>query len=205
MGLFITFEGGEGSGKSTQARILYRRLSRLAFPALLTHEPGVTALGKKITRLLKWAQGLDISPLSELMLFNASRAQLVREIIRPGLENGKIVICDRYTDSTTAYQGYGRGLALPEVAAVNMAATLGLIPDLTILLDIPIELGMARKRGERQDRFEVESAPFHRRVREGYLKLASAEPERWLVIDANKGKEDIAGEIWNRVGPLLPR
>jgi len=205
MALFITFEGGEGSGKSFQARMLYRRLCKLAIPALLTHEPGVTPLGKKIARWLKWAQDVDMSPVTELLLFNTSRAQLVAEVIRPNLESGRVVICDRYADSTTAYQGYGRGLDLPMVAAVNKAGTLGLIPNLTVLLDMPVKEGLARKGSKRRDRFEGESKNFHQRVREGYLKMAAAEPERWLVIDAEKSKEEIAEKIWQRVSPLLPR
>jgi dTMP kinase len=205
MALFITFEGGEGSGKSFQAKALYRRLYKLAIPVLLTHEPGITPLGKKIARLLKWAQDVDISPVAELLLFNTSRAQLVAEVIRPELESGKIVICDRYADSTTAYQGYGRGLDLPMVASVNKAGTLGLMPDLTVLLDMPIREGLARKGSKRRDRFEGESTAFHRRVRQGYLELAKHEPERWLIIDAEKSKEEIASIIWDRVSKLLPR
>lgn len=204
MSLFITFEGGEGCGKSTQSRRLYRELEKLAIPVILTHEPGVTQLGKKITRLLKWTQSVDISPLAELLLFNASRAQLVEEIIRPNLEKGVIVICDRYADSTLAYQGYGRGLDLATVSAVNKAATSGLVPDLTVLMDIPAEAGLARKKGGKQDRFEVESLNFHRRVREGYLKLAAEEPERWLVVDATRNRKAIAGIIWQMVSKLLP-
>jgi len=205
MALFITFEGGEGSGKSSQAGVLYRRLCKLAVPALLTHEPGVTSLGKKISRWLKWTQGVDISPVAELLLFNTSRAQLVTEIIRPNLESGKVVICDRYADSTTAYQGYGRGLDLPTVVVVNAAGTLGLKPDLTVLLDMPVKEGLARKGSKKRDRFEEENKNFHQRVREGYLKLAAAEPERWLVIDATESKEKIAGIIWQRVSRMLPR
>jgi dTMP kinase len=195
----------EGCGKTTQSRRLYRRLVRLAVPALLTHEPGVTDLGKKITRLLKWSGGMEISPLAELMLFNASRAELVGQVIRPALEGGKVVVCDRYADSTTAYQGYGRGLDLETIKAVNDTATGELTPDLTILLDMPGEAGLARKAGERDDRFHKETAAFHRRVREGYLKLARAEPERWLVIDATQEKDKIAVIIWQRVSKLLPR
>ncbi len=205
MSLFITFEGGEGCGKSTQARLLYRRLSKLAIPALLTHEPGVTALGRKITHLLKWSQDTAISPISELLLFNTSRAQLVADVIRPNLEKGIIVICDRYADSTTAYQGYGRGLDLDVVKAINRISTTGLLPDLTMLLDMPVEEGLARKRSQRQDRFEAEAVNYHRRVREGYLKMAVEEPKRWLVIDATQSKEVIASIIWQRVSKLLPR
>jgi len=205
MALFITFEGGEGSGKSFQAKELYRRLFQLAIPALLTHEPGGTPFGKKLARWLKWAQGIDISPLTELMLFNASRAQLVAEVIQPGLESGKVVISDRYTDSTTAYQGYGRGLDLEMVRATNNAATQGLKPDLTILLDISAEEGFARKKAKSRDRFEQEALAFHRRVREGYLELARADPERWLVVDASQSREKIAEIIWRSVNQLLSR
>ena len=202
MALFITFEGGEGSGKSLQAGALYRKLSRLAIPALLTHEPGGTPFGQKIGRWLKWAQDTDISPLTELLLFNASRSQLVTEVIQPSLKNGKIVICDRYADSTTAYQSYGRGLDLEMVKAINNAATQGLKPDLTVLLDMPAEKGLARKSTRKQDRFEQEEIAFHQRVREGYLKLAANDPERWLVIDATQSKQKIARIIWQRVSQL---
>ena len=203
MALFITFEGGEGSGKSVQARTLYRKLSQSAIPALLTHEPGGTPCGNRIERWLKWSQGKDISPLAELLLFNASRAQLVSEVLRPNLEKGKVVICDRYTGSTTAYQSYGRGLDLELVEAINNAATQGLKPDLIVLLDIPVEAGLARKGVKRQDRFEQEAIAFHQRVRKGYLKLAANEPERWLVIDASQSKAKIREIIWQRVRQLI--
>ena len=203
MAPFITFEGGEGSGKSVQARALYRRLSRSAIPVLLTHEPGVTSLGKKVARWLKWGQDMEISPIAELLLFNTSRAQLVTEVIRPELESGKVVISDRYADSTTAYQSYGRGLDLAMVKAVNNAAIQGISPDLTVLLDLSVEAGLARKRGKKQDRFEQENIAFHQRVREGYLKLAAAEPERWLVVDATQPKEKIAEIIWQKVSQLI--
>ena len=201
MALFITFEGGEGCGKSVQARALHERLSQSAIPAVLTHEPGGTALSRKLGRWLKGAENTGISPLAELLLFNASRTQLVDEVIRPELEKGKVVICDRYADSTTAYQSYGRGLDLEMVTAINDIATGGLKPDLTILLDISAEEGLARK--QRRDRFEQEDIAFHQRVREGYLKLAASEPGRWLVIDAKQGKEKIAEIIWKKVSQLL--
>jgi dTMP kinase len=205
MSLFITFEGGEGGGKSVQARALYRRLSKLNIPVLLTHEPGGTPFGKRIGRWLKWAQNTDISPLTELMLFNASRAQLVAEVIKPALKSGKVVISDRFDDSTTVYQGYGRKLDLPMVKAVNKAATQGLTPTLTVLLDAPVETCFARKGECKRDRFEQEAAAFHNRVREGYLKLAKEEPKRWLVVDASQSKAKIAEIIWQRVSQLLPR
>jgi len=205
MSLFITFEGGEGSGKSVQARALCRRLSRLAIPAILTHEPGVTSLGRKIAHWLKWGKDIGISPLAELMLFNASRAQLISEIIKTNLQSGKMVICDRYADSTTAYQSYGRGLDLAMVKAVNEAAVQGIKPDLTILLDMPVAAGLARKKDKKPDRFEQENITFHRQVRQGYLELARAEPDRWLVIDAAKSKEAIAEIIWRKVSELLAK
>jgi dTMP kinase len=205
MALFITFEGGEGSGKTVQARALYRRLSRLSIPVLLVHEPGGTPLGRRLRYLLKRQQNADISPLSELLMFNASRAQLVDGVIRPGLEKGKVVICDRYADSTTAYQSYGRGLDLKTVDIINRIATRGLKPDLTVLLDIAVEGGLARKRTKERDRFEQEDVAFHRKVREGYLKLAAGEPERWLVVDGALSKTEIGNVIWQRVRQLLSR
>lgn len=205
MSLFITFEGGEGCGKSTQSKILNRRLKKLALPALLIHEPGTTALGEKVTRLLKWSQNIKISPLAELLLFNVSRVQLVEEVIKPNLKKGVTVICDRYSDSTTAYQGYGRGLEMSVVKAANSLGTQGLVPDLTILLDMLVEKGLERNKDKKPDRFETENLNFHRKVREGYLKLAKAEPERWLVIDATKSVEAIAGIIWQKVSKILPR
>ena len=203
MALFITFEGGEGSGKSTQAKALYRKLSRLGIPVLLVHEPGSTALGRKISRLLKWSHDTEISPFSELLLFNAARSQLVSEAIIPALKAGKVVLCDRFCDSTTAYQSYGRGLELKTVREINGLACQYLCPNLTVLLDLPGEAGLARKGNQSRDRFEQEEMAFHRRVREGYLKLAGSEPERWLVIDAGKPKDEIAGIIWSRVSQLL--
>ena len=203
MSLFITFEGGEGSGKSYQSKALYKRLEQLAVPALLTHEPGVTPLGEKIARLLKWAHDMDISPVAELLLFNTSRAQLVDEVIKPALKEGRVVICDRYYDSTIAYQGYGRGMDMAMVNTINDTGSRGLKPDLTILLDISVEEGFARKSGEKQDRFEREDVDFHRRVREGYLKLAADEPERWLVVDASREKTEITEIIWQRLSALL--
>lgn len=205
MSLFITFEGGEGCGKSVQARALYKRLSQLVIPVVLTHEPGGTSLSRKLGRWLKWAQDTGISPLAELLLFNTSRTQLVDEVIRPNLEKGKVVICDRYADSTTAYQSYGRGLDLEMVKAINNVATQGLKPNLTVLLDISVDEGLARKKTKRQDRFERENIAFHQRVREGYLKLAASDPGRWLVVDATQSRAKIEQIIWQRVSQLFSR
>jgi dTMP kinase len=202
LGLFITFEGGEGCGKSTQSRLLLKKFEQQNIPAVLTHEPGGTALGNELREALKKNRGSSISPQAELFLVAASRAQLVAEIIRPALEDGKVVICDRFTYSTLVYQGYGRGLDLAAMEMVNNMATGNLNPDLIILLDISPEQGLARKRSLK-DRFELEDLSFHRRVREGYLKMAAG-PNRWLVIDASLPKAKIAEIIWDRVSQLLP-
>jgi dTMP kinase len=203
MSLFVTFEGEEGSGKSYQAEELYKWLAAQGIPVILTHEPGGTELGEKISDLVKWAQETDISPMTELLLFNASRTQHVQEVIRPALNDGKIVICDRFYDSTTAYQSFGRGLDLEMVKKINTTATGGLCPDLTILLDISIEDGLGRKSGEKLDRFEQEDSNFHRKVRKGYLKLADEEPNRWLVIDAIQSQGKISNIIQTRIRNLL--
>jgi len=203
LSLFITFEGGEGCGKSTQSRLLLEKLHQQNIPVVLTHEPGGTALGNEIRRVLKREQGIPISPQAELFLFVASRAQLVTELIRPALKEDKVVICDRFAHSTLVYQGYGRGLDLTTLEKVNNMATENLQPDLAILLNISPEQGLTRKRSLR-DRFELEDLSFHRRVREGYLKMAAAEPDRWLVIDASLPKGEIAEIIWDKVSKLLP-
>ena len=203
MSLFITFEGCEGSGKSYQSKTLHNKLQKLAVPSILIHEPGSTPLGEKITRLLKWAQETDISPLTELLLFNASRSQLITEVIQPALDSNEIVICDRYTDSTVVYQGYGRGLDMKIVKNINYTGAHGLKPDLTILLDIMPDHGLARKSSEKNDRFENEDIAFHWRVKQGYLELAAAEPHRWLVIDGTQSKKMVASIIWKKISSLL--
>jgi len=203
LGLFITFEGGEGCGKSTQSELLLKKFEQQNIPAVLTHEPGGTALGNELRKALKKKRGSFISPQAELFLVAASRAQLVAELIRPALEEGKVVICDRFTHSTMVYQGYGRGLDFTAIKMVNNMATRNLNPDLIILLDISPEQGLARKRSLR-DRFELEDLSFHRRVREGYLRMVAAESERWLVIDASLPRGEIAEIIWDRVSKLLP-
>jgi len=203
MTLFITFEGGEGSGKTYQARALYNKLVKESVPAILIREPGGTPLGERISRLLKWAHNTRISPLSELLLFNASRVQLVDDVIEPGLKDGKVVICDRYSDSTTIYQSNGRRLDINTVKAVNETATRGVNPDITFLLDLPVDKGFTRKKGDELDRFEREEKAFHERVRSGYLSLASEEPERWVVIDADQDKKKISQIIWEKVQAFL--
>jgi dTMP kinase len=205
MSLFIVFEGEEGCGKSLQSRLLYERLCALGVPVILTHEPGGTLLGEEISRLLKSNGDMDISPMAELLLFNASRSQLVGDVIRPALEKGQEVVCDRYTASTVVYQGYGRGLDMDMVKGINDASTGGLAPDITFLLDMPVGKGLARKAAGSLDRFEREQEAFHNRVRQGYLALAAAEPKRWCVIDADQDKDAISEAVWRRVSPLLAR
>jgi dTMP kinase len=202
-GLFITFEGGEGSGKSLQTRLLYHKLEKLFIPVILIHEPGSTSLGEKLSRLLKWGRTNEISPLAELLLFNASRAQLMQESILPALSKGKVVICDRFIDSTVAYQGYGRGLDIQIINNANRAATGGLLPDISFLLDIPVEEGLKRKNKRETNRFEREELAFHERVRQGYLGLAGADLKRFVLIDARLDRKTIAGIIWRQVSERL--
>ena len=202
MGLFITFEGGEGCGKSTQAKQLAAELERHGHRVTLTYEPGGTPLGEELRRCLKRARDGGITAEAELLLFAAARSQLTTTVLLPALEQDSVVICDRYSDSTVAYQGYGRGLPLTTVATVNQIATRGLRPDLTVLLDMDPTRALLRK-GRSRDRFEHESAAFHERVRNGYLALAQAEPIRWLVLDASNPPATTAQAIWSRVSTLL--
>ena len=201
--MFVTFEGGEGSGKSVQSRILYHRLSKLAISTLLIHEPGSTPLGESLSRLVKSCRSGSITATTELLLFNAARAQLVNTILLTSLNRGDVVICDRYTDSTLAYQGYGRGLKQEIIRSANEIATGGLKPDLTILLDIPVNVGLERKRNNDKDRFQSEEVAFHERVRRGYLNLARKEPARFVVIDGTMSKQSISQIIWQRVSQRL--
>ncbi len=202
-GVFITFEGCEGCGKSTQSRLLHKRLIDLKIPCLLTQEPGGTPLGDRVRDLLKIKRGFAISPEAELLLFNACRAQLVRDVLRPELDRGKVVICDRFTDSTTVYQGYGRGLDLSMVEGINNLATGGLRPDLIILLDMPPQSSLQRKSSRHTDRFEAEDMSFHQKIRQGYMELARAEPDRWKVIEGNREMQEISREIWITFERLL--
>ena len=202
-GLFIAFEGGEGCGKSTQARLLYNNLELRNIPATLTHEPGGTPLGNRIRGILKVKRDFNISPQAELLLFAACRAQLIKDVILPALDGGITVICDRFSGSTLAYQGYGRGLGLELIESINSAATGGLEPDLIFLLDLEPESGLGRKHNTGDDRFEAENIAFHRRVRDGYLDLAGRDPGRWIVIDAKQPVEKLAQIILDHVLPIL--
>ena len=205
-GLFVTLEGCEGSGKTSQVRYLRANLKGLGIPVTVVREPGGTTLGDKLRRILKFSS-IPLTPETELLLFNASRAELVKQIVVPALRDGHVVICDRFTGSTIAYQGYGRGLSLDLVRSVNAAATGGLKPDITILLDISPEEGLMRNTSPR-DRFETdfekpEVIGFHRKIRQGYLDLAAQNPQGWVVVDATLSQEDVANRIWNELLPSL--
>lgn len=223
--LFITFEGPDGGGKTTQAALLVERLRAESRNVVPIHEPGGTDLGSDVRALLVRRSWTPIDPRAEALLFSACRAQLVAEVIRPSLQGGTIVVADRFADSTLAYQGAGRGLPIQELELLIQMATGGLKPDLTLLLDIPAELGLARlsaagkassdgrgsqlgffeELGLREDwtRFEDEALSFHQRVRHAYLRLAEAEPERWLRIDASQSVDRIANALWRAVSARL--
>ena len=205
MACFIVFEGGDGSGKSTQARSLSRRLRNRGIKVLRTREPGGTPLGQSLRRLLK--SGDPMAPISELMLFEAARAQLVQQVIRPFLDQGGVVIADRFTSSTVAYQGYGRGLDRELIERLNREATGGLEPDLTVLLDLPVKKALARKEGENAgvngDKFDDAPVDFHRKIRRGYRALAASDPEGWLVLDGERPPEELSRVVWAKVQTIL--
>ena len=189
-GLFITFEGPEGCGKSTHSRLLCDFLKKRSHDCILTREPGGTKCGEEIRRVLLHSDGVDISDLTELFLFEAARAQIVTEIIRPAFAAGKIVICDRFSDATVCYQGYAGGVDLKAIEALNMIATGGLRPDLTILLDVDTVVGLKRAKAKGIDRMERKRSAYHKRVRAGYLKLAELYPKRIRVIKVDGSIED---------------
>ncbi|MBX3311138.1 MAG: dTMP kinase [Cryobacterium sp.] len=203
-GLFITFEGGDGSGKSTQLSLLVSWLEQLGRTVVTTREPGGTPLGDELREIVLHSRG-HITPKSEALIYAADRAHHIATKVRPAIERGDIVVQDRYLDSSVAYQGVGRDLGADEIRRVSMWATDGLLPDLTVLLDLEETLGRERLDTARTrfDRLEAEEQEFHSRVRAAYLALAQAEPERFLVLDATRAREDLAGEIRSRVATLL--
>lgn len=212
MACFITFEGIEGCGKTTQVRLLVDFLTSRGHNVTVTREPGGCAIADQVRAILLDAENNALVPLAELLLYAAARAQHVEEVIRPALAAGGIVICDRFTDATVAYQGYGRSLDLDLVDRLNRIATGGIMPDLTVLLDCPEETGLARAMGRinstagaREERFEQESLRFHRAVRRGYLRLAEADPHRFMVLDATRGIEETAAEIADKILARIPK
>ncbi len=206
-GSFITLEGPEGAGKTTQVRLLSKQLDSLEIPHVVTRDPGGTPLGKQIRRILLNPEN-PVQPITELLLYQADRAQHVAEIIKPALEEGKLVICDRYIDSTIAYQGYGRGIDFALIDELNQIATGGLMPELTILFDIESSDGLARLHPGGHDRLEREAIEFHLKVRKGYLELAARYPERWKVLDASKplssAQTELRRIVAERVGHKYP-
>ena len=211
-GLFVSLEGGEGSGKSTQLALLARRIEAAGRSALTTREPGGTPMGSRIRELLVRRSDDPPAPVAELFLYAADRAHHLATVIRPALTAARVVLCDRYADATEAYQGWGRGLPLDLVRAVNRMATDGLWPDRTVILDLAPRLGveraLARQRregGPAEVRFEAEALGFHERVRAGYLAIAEANPDRVRVVDAGGTPEGVAEAVWNAVEDLFER
>lgn len=211
-GYFITFEGIEGCGKTTQVALAGKYLGACGIPHLLTAEPGGTVLGEQIRRLILHETKVRMAPESELLLFSAARAQHVEEIIRPSLESGSWVLCDRFSDATVAYQGYGRGLDMDLICRLNRFSSRALVPDLTILFDTPVQTGLQRARSKtanltgclQGDRIEGEDLYFHQRVRDGYLRLAEREPARFRVVDGSKNIETIHDEVCTFLLALRP-
>ncbi len=208
-GVFITFEGGEGAGKTTQIRRLERALRDAGHNVVLTREPGGTPEAEKIRELLVQRDGGDWAPVEECLLLFAARSSHIRQVIAPALEAGRIVICDRFTDSTMAYQGYGRGLPREMIEAIDSAVTGKFKPDMTIILDIPAAEGLARSKARlasdasTEDRFEQAAIDFHERLRQGFLEIASAEPDRCHVLDARGLEDKIAHEIHDLVAGAI--
>jgi dTMP kinase len=193
LSLFITFEGPDGSGKTTQARMLTEYLKSCGRDVIYTREPGGTEISEQIRDVILSTRNKSMRNETEVLLFSAARAQIVAELIRPALAQGKLVICDRYYDSTLAYQGYGLGLDLDALRAITKFATGGLVPDLTFYVDVPAEVGLARRHRGETNRLDQKDVEYHARVRNGYLELAQAEPKRFIVIDGT-GTIDVVQE-----------
>lgn len=200
-GLFITFEGADGCGKTTQLNLLIEYLNKKGFEVVVTREPGGKGLGERIREILLNYDG-EVSSKAEAFLFLADRAQNIDVIVKPAVEAGKIVLCDRHTDSSVAYQGYGRGVDIQQIRTLNTLATGGLVPDLTYVFDIDVETSMSRV-GKEKDRMESAGVEFHNRVRDGYLELAKAEPERIKVINAADTIENIFVQVKSQIESAL--
>ncbi len=205
MSLFITFEGPDGSGKSTQIKLLSETLTAAGYEILTVREPGGTAISEQIRDVVHSLRNREMSDRAECLLYNAARAQLVDQLIVPHLQRGGIVLSDRYADSTLAYQGYGRGLDLNAVRSVIAFATNNLKPDVTFYLDLEVAEGIARRKrgGGEWNRLDDQALEFHRRVRAGYLQMAEAEPQRWVCMDAARSVEAIQADIWDVVSRLV--
>lgn len=203
-GIFITFEGGEGCGKSTQQRLLARRLEAAGLTVRTLREPGGTVVGEAVRSVLLDPEHSGLDATAEVLLYEAARAQLIAEVIEPALAAGEIVLCDRYFDSSTAYQGHARGLPLAQIEQLNRIATGGLMPDRTLLLDIDAVLGIQRATSRGADRLEGEDIAFHERVRAGFLRIAAENPDRVHVVDASGSLEDVAARIADELSDLLP-
>ncbi len=203
--MFITFEGPDGSGKTTQFHLLVEWLNDAGYPIVSTREPGGPDISEQIRAVLHDPQNTAMDARTEILLYSASRAQHVAQVIRPALAQGKIIISDRYADSTLAYQGYGRRLDLETLRVITYFATGGLTPDLTLCFDISAEEGLTRRRlgGGEWNRLDAEALEFHQRVRAGYQKLASQEPDRWVVVDAARSIEEIQAEVRATVSEKL--
>ena len=195
--MFITLEGPEGSGKSSQIGLLADFLTQQGYVVMTTREPGGTPIGDQIRHVLHDVANTAMSSTAELLLYSASRAQLVDELVRPALAKGQVVLCDRYADSTLAYQGYGRNLNLADLQIITKIATGGLKPDLTLLLDIDVDRGLARRRddGEEMNRLDLEVVSFHQRVRDGYHRLALEDPDRWVIVDADRSVTAVQADL----------
>jgi dTMP kinase len=206
--MFITFEGPDGCGKTTQITLLADYLPQQGYHVCLKREPGGTPIGEQVRQVLHSQANQEMAPRAELLLYSASRAQLVAEVIRPALARGEVVLCDRFYDSTFAYQGYGHGLDLDALRAITSFATGGLRPDLTVYLDVPPEVGLRRRQKDgaaEWNRLDAQSLDFHRRVYDGYRQLINAEPDRWAVFDGQRSAEVIQQEIRTVVLERLAR
>lgn len=203
--MFVTFEGPDGSGKTTQAKMLVEFLQARGEPVIYTREPGGTEISEQIREVILSTRNKSMRSETEVLLFSAARAQIVDQLIRPALAEGKIVICDRYYDSTLAYQGYGLGLDLDALRAITKFATRGLVPELTFYVDVPAEVGLARRHQGETNRLDQKDVDYHARVRNGYLELAKAEPHRFVVIDGTGSIEQVQEKIRARMTEKLKR
>lgn len=209
--MFITFEGIEGSGKTTQVKLLAERLKESGHSVVVTREPGGTPIADQIRKILLDARNKNLEPFAELLLYYAAREQHIKEVIAPALKAGKIVLCDRFIDASVAYQGYARGLDLNFIQKLNEKVLGPVKIDLTFLFDLPVAIGLSRARGRastltkawREERFENERIEFHEKVQEGYLTIARSEPKRVVIVDGEMGVEELAGKVWEVVEKSL--